>query len=131
MNQTCKEYLRQVGRAMGCPRAERKRLLSGFEHELEEVFPDGTAPAMDELTARFGTPETLAAELQRALPENAAANYQMARRRRWMAATAACLIVIALLVGFLFWLKSIDVYVPPQDEEIIYGTHYVIEEDNP
>lgn len=125
MNENCKEYLRQVGRAMRCPRAERKRLLSGFEPEVEEAFPDGTAPAMADLTARFGTPETLAAELQHVLPENAAANYQRARRRRWMAATAACLIGIALLVGFLFWLKSIDVYVPPQNEEITYTDEYI------
>lgn len=122
MNENCKEYLRQVGRAMRCPRADRKRLLSGFEPEVEEAFPDGTAPAMDDLTARFGTPEALAAELQRALPENAAANYQRSRRKRWMAATAACVVVIALLVGFLFWLKSIDVYVPLQDERVFYET---------
>ena len=73
MNEVCREYVRQVEASMACSRRNRGKLLSGFERELEEAFPDDAAPAVAELTARFGTPEALAAELMAALPEGAAA----------------------------------------------------------
>ncbi len=119
MNRGCRDYLRRVGRAMNCPRRERKRLLAGFVPELEEAFPTDTAPTAADLTARFGAPAALAAELQDALPQGAAENYQRQRRKRWMAATAACVVIIALLVGYLAWLASIDVDVSKTETEII------------
>lgn len=125
MNKACRKYLRQVARAMGCPRADRDRLLSGFRHELEEAFPAGTAPALDELTARFGTPRALADELMTALPEGTAAKYEASRRKKWRTAAVAGAVVIALLIGYLAWLASIDVYVPPQDVEITYTDEYI------
>lgn len=126
MNKVCKEYLRQVGQALHCPRRERKRLLSGLETELAEAFPAESCPAAD-LTAHFGPPEAMAAELQSALPEKVMANYQKGRRKKWMIATAACVVVIAILVGYLAWLGSIDVHYIV-DEGIIVETDSVYEE---
>ena len=128
MNKIYTDYLRQVGQAMSCPRREQKRLLSGFTRELEDAFPPEAAPTMADLTARFGSPGAMAAELQSALPEHAAADYQKGRRKKWMIATAACAAVIALLIGYLIWLGSNDVYIPPQNERITYETHYIVED---
>ena len=123
MNQACKKYLRQVYRAMRCPKTERDRLLAGFIPELEESFPQDVSPA--ELTSQYGEPKTLANELVAALPESMVAQYEKNRRKKWIIATATCVVMIGLLAGFLFWLGSIDVYVPPQNTKIIYTNDYV------
>ena len=131
MNKVCREYLRQVRKSLRCTYKERKQLLSGLETELEDAFLSEPGLAAADLTARFGTPEAVAEELMAALPEGTAGKYETARRKKWMAAAAACLVVIAMLVGYLAWLGSIDVDVSKTEEHITYETHYIIEEDNP
>lgn len=123
MNQACKKYLRQVYRAMRCPKVDRDRLLAGFIPELEESFSQDAS--LDELTTQFGEPKTLANELVAALPESTVAQYEKNRRKKWIIATTTCVVVIGLLAGFLVWLGSIDVYVPPQNIKITYTNECV------
>lgn len=122
MKDPCAAYLRRVSRSLCCPREDRQHLLAGLEAELYETFPAGTHPEMTELTARFGAPQTMAEELMAALPEGVQAGYQKKRRKRWMVATAVCLAVIAMLIGYLAWLASIDVDVTKTETYIVYVT---------
>lgn len=109
MNKVCREYLRQVCKSLRCTYKERKRLLSGLEVELTEAFPPETSSTMADLTARFGAPDAMAVELLTALPEGGAAEHQENRRKKWMIATAACIAVIVMLMGYLIWLESVEV----------------------
>lgn len=120
MKDPCAAYLRRVGRSLCCPREDRQHLLAGLEAEIREAFPSGIYPETKELAARFGAPQTMAEELMAALPEGVQVEYQKKRRKRWIIATAACLVVIAMLIGYLAWLASIDVDVSKTTYEIVY-----------
>lgn len=129
MNKACKEYLRQVRKSLRCACKERKQLLSGLEAELEDAFLSEPGLTAVDLTARFGTPKAMAVELQSALPEKVVANYQKGRRKMWMIATAACVVVIAMLIGYLAWLGSIEVDVSKTEESVYVDSRYKEETD--
>ena len=118
MQHSCTAYLRRVKKRLHCTGRERRRLLDGLEAELSDAFPQGAAPAPEQIEARFGTPDDMARELETALdPER----LERARKRRrlitWIG-FALCVAVIAILAYYVIWIAMHDIkYI---DTEIIY-----------
>lgn len=109
MGDPCVSYLKQVALGLYCSREEKNRLLAGLQAEIEEAFPAGEIPTAEKLIARFGAPSDMAAELQSALPGEEAARSRRRLRNRLCAGLAACAMVIALLVGYLAHIASIEI----------------------
>lgn len=119
----CARYLRQVGRRLRCPKAERERLLAGVAAELEDVAAAEGELSIAAITAKFGQPEELAADLGSLIPQEAQDRATRCRRRGIFAGFGACILIIGLLVGYLAWLASIDVHYI--DTEIVVETRYI------
>ncbi len=96
----CKRYLDQVKRKLQCPRDERGKILSGLEAEMVEIRSEGPAITMEGLMTQFGTPETVAQELNGTLSTETVETYGRRRARviRALAVLAAALALIAI-----FW----------------------------
>lgn len=128
MGDPCVSYMKQVGRGLCCSREEKTRLLSGLRTEIGEAFPAGKTPTAEEISARFGAPSDMAAELQSALSEEEVARCRKRRRTRLCAGLAACAMVIILLVGYLVHLANVDIQVSPVKENIVYEDQIITED---
>ncbi len=95
-------YLKQVRRALCCSRAERSRLLGGLEQELLDAFPDARHSSFEQIAGQFGAPETMAQELQQALPGGAACAARRQIRGMWLG-FLACLLLITAVAGAVVW----------------------------
>ena len=88
----CALYLRQVGRRLRCPKAERRELLAGLASEI----------------AHFGSPQSMAQELEGALPSEKVEGY-LVRRKFWTRlGLAVGALILLLLVGYIIWLLCHD-----------------------
>lgn len=102
MSPAYSSYLKQVRRSLCCSRAERKRLLRGLEQEIFEAFPDARQRSFAQIAEQFGAPESMAQELQQALPASAAYAAQKQMRSMWIG-FLACLLLITAVAGVLVW----------------------------
>ena len=104
----CALYLRQVGRRLRCPKAERRELLAGLASAITDVFPDLPVPTLASLTAHFGSPQSMAQELEGALPSEKVEGY-LVRRKFWTRlGLAVGALILLLLVGYIIWLLCHD-----------------------
>ena len=97
----CALYLRQVGRRLRCPKAERRELLAGLASEITDVFPDLPVPTL-------ASPQSMAQELEGALPSEKVEGY-LVRRKFWTRlGLAVGALILLLLVGYIIWLLCHD-----------------------
>lgn len=128
MRDPCASYLKQVGQKLRCPKAEKARLLAGLEAEIADAFPVLEGLSLADVSARFGPPSAMATELQNALPDETTERYLKQQRTRIRAGLTACVSVVILLIGLLFHLYLIDIYVKPSEESIVVENHYIMED---
>jgi len=119
----CALYLRQVGRRLRCPKAERKQLLAEVAAEIEDAFSVEGELSIAAITAKFGQPEDLATDLELLVPQEVQDRATRCRRRGIFVGFGACILVIGLLVGYLAWLASIDIHYI--DTEVVVETRYI------
>lgn len=118
MNRLCADYLRQVGRHLRCSRRSRNRLLRGLEEELTEVLSQEESLSQEQLYARFGAPQEVAAELQATLPPEEEQRYSRRKRCiRWIV-LGICGLVILCLAGYI--VHTIFTATSNIDSEIFY-----------
>lgn len=91
------KYLRRVRRRIAAPRQRREELLSGLIAELEERVAEGDC--YDDIVRAFGTPESVAAELEGVLSEEEVTKH----RRRAKLLTAMLAVLCVLLLAALIW----------------------------
>ncbi len=103
MRDSRKTYLKQVARRLRCPAQERNELLAGLETEMAECCPGGAGLSAAVLASRFGAPEDVAAELQRAVPAESVLRYGRRKRRLFTLSLAICGAAIACLILYLIW----------------------------
>lgn len=108
MGNSCASYVKQVGRQLRCSKSEKKRLLAGLETELADTFPESESLSLAGISAQFGTPKDVAAELQAALPIEDRARYITGRERnkRTVMAGLVLLLLVAAILGFAKWSKA-------------------------
>ena len=125
MGDPSKRYLRQVGRRLYCAKEEKVQLLDGLRAEMADVFSPGETLTVAKLSARLGTPADVAAELQGALSDGEAGRRLKRRHRRLGCGLTACVLVIALLVGWLVWLANIDVHYVIYENPVVDEWHQI------
>lgn len=96
-NKACRRYLRQVRRLLPCARDTRNRITAELRASLAAFSEENPAVTAEELQARFGMPETVAASCLEAT-ETAVVLRKLQTKRRIVKAVAA-----TLLLMLLFW----------------------------
>ena len=119
MGNSCVSYVKQVGRQLRCSKSEKKRLLAGLETELADTFPESESLSLAGISAQFGAPKDVAAELQAALPAESRAQYITHRKR--VKRTALAGLVLVLIVSSVFWFAKWG-----KAQEVIRGDFYVV-----
>lgn len=128
MKNSCASYVRKVGRRLHCSQSEKKRLLAGLETELADMCPELESLSLSGISAQFGPPEKVAADLQAALPKEELDQYITRRKWRLCLGFSLAILIIVLLISYLVWLANIDVrYI---NEETYTDTQYIINEEN-
>lgn len=122
------DYLRQVESKLRCPKLERIRLLRTLKYEMTLEITDCDSLSEDQLVRRFGTPEDAAAQLSEMLPHGTEEQYYAKRKRRWIIAFAVCFCAVAILVGRLIWISSVDVDVTNTDESVTISDRHEVED---
>lgn len=112
------KYLRSVAALLGCPRAERARLLARLERAVDAYLEDQPEAGEADLAAVFGAPEDRAVQLLAECAPAALASDRQRKRRRGqlMAALLASLLVLTLALTAYLWSA-----VGPPDREIEPG----------
>lgn len=96
-NKAAKAYLRAVRRRLCCGRDSRARLIGRLEQMTDDLLEE--APDAD-LSAAFGPPEALAADMLGTCPE--AELYRARTRRDWMLRGLAAALVLVAAASCIF-----------------------------
>ena len=96
-NKAAKAYLRAVRRRLVCGRDSRARLIRRLEQMTDDLLEE--APDAD-LSAAFGPPEALAADMLGTCPE--AELYRARTRRTWMRRGLAAALVLVAVASCVF-----------------------------
>ena len=117
MSREYRTYLRRVEKLLYCPWRDRARLMAEWRRELEEAHPDVSGWTQGELLEWIGQPEDIAQELQAALPQWKVGGF--ARQSRWGMWLGIALggLALALVIGYIIWWNTHDVYY--YDEEVV------------
>ena len=105
MNKDAKRYLRAVGKALRCSRAQKRALLDELRGRVQEFVTQSPQADFDALRAAFGAPETLAADYF-GTQGDAALTRALSRRRVLLTVFVAVLLAALLLWGgmvFSLW----------------------------
>lgn len=101
-------YCRQIEGKLMCSKQTKKDLLSGFLSELEDQLPTGISK--DKLIQRYGTPVSVAAEMQDSISEEDSCLAAKRRKAlRIIAVILSVLICIALFVWYVFYRNNTDI----------------------
>lgn len=108
MGNSCASYVKQVGRQLRCSKSEKKRLLAGLETELADTFPESGSLSLAGISAQFGAPKDVAAELQAALPTEDTERYIKRREhiKRIVLVGLVLLLLATAVCGFVKWSKA-------------------------
>lgn len=108
------KYFRQIQRLLVCEASTQKALLAGLDDEIAEALPRDADYAA--IVKQFGSPDTVAAQLQETVgsEECAAAQKKKTRRKRWIAALVltaiAAVVTCALLHAYYVFSHSPTYY---------------------
>ena len=94
-NKACRRYLRQVRRLLPCARDTRNRITAELRASLAAFSEENPAVTAEELQARFGMPETVAASCLETT-ETAVVLRKLQTKRRIVKAVAAGVIALVL-----------------------------------
>lgn len=106
MDKAPERYLKQLRRALVCPREDRERLMADARDMLENFAQENPGAFYRDYAASFGTPEDFAAEMLSSLDPEDIAEARIRRRRALLGAAAAAGVLLVLLVGFWFGRQS-------------------------
>lgn len=106
MDKAPERYLKQLRRALLCPREDRERLMADAGDMLENFAQENPGAFYRDYVASFGTPEDFAAEMLSSLDPEDIAEARTRRRRALLGAAAATGVLLVLLVGFWFGRQS-------------------------
>lgn len=107
-----RRYCRRIGRKLTCRKETKRDLLSGFRAELEEKLPKIVSER--QLTETFGTPASVATDLQSSVSEEEVIRVKKHRKTAWFAASLSAVLVCA---GAVVWFCKIHVMLP-YDEHV-------------
>lgn len=103
MNSNIKLYLKQVSDKLNCPKAKKTDIIGQLKSEIAADTADHTTVSLDELYAKFGTPDEVAVGFFNRTEYDSQMVLSKKKNKRWKAfAITACLLVI-LAVLFSFW----------------------------
>lgn len=121
MNQTSRvirSYLRQVRRALRCPKKGWQPLLNRLQADLTEYAAQQPALTFADLCEQFGSPAQLAADYLETLEPALLKRYRSsARCRTWLSLAALCMLLL-FAAGFSVWGLRHPVQTIPGDSEV-------------
>lgn len=116
-----KQYKKELGRLLPCPRKTRRQLVARLDAYRDSEMADNPSPTYEQLVSGFGPPEEMAQTLSMELTPQDRAAY---RRNRLAYRAAAVALAAALLVFtvYIWILKTTPI-------EVIEKTVIITESD--
>lgn len=121
MNQTSRVirgYLRQVRRALRCPKKDRQPLLDRLRTDITEYAAQQPALTLADLCEQFGSPAQLAADYLETLEPTQLKRYRASARRRASLVFAALCLLLLFAAAFSVWSFRHPVQTIPGDSEV-------------